>query len=412
MENKVLIINPASSGKMIRPIMQQAGIECDVFIDRDSDPKELLNLDTPSLYDNEVTSLDISEIKGKYDAVIAGSELGITLCDETAHKLNLAGNSPKTTNLRRNKFEMQKALKDNSLSYIESFLISENCNGLNKINSLKTTNYIVKPIDSAGSEDVNFCQSKNELINKVSSLPWGMVNSTGQINNEFIVQEFVTGDEYVIDFMVINSKPFVRSVCKYVKGGKDVGKFAYRRLLLLEPSLPELSELLSYAKKAVNALDIKHGPVHMELLLNDIKGPVMIEAATRLHGGVAPSIFAECYSPGLLESLVATVKNDNNHLKDSNLTKFGQIYFHVNKGECIYNGLTNKLESQIRALDSVMDLLFTIQPGTTLNKTVDLFTCPVLVWLSNENKEALESDIATLENLLNLVFETNFLEEV
>ncbi|KKD01609.1 MULTISPECIES: ATP-grasp domain-containing protein [Photobacterium] len=405
MKSKVLIVNPASSGKMIRPKLQDNYIRCDVYFDSEHDPKGMLDTIHIDNYDQNVSGFSLDALKNEhYDAVIAGSELGVELADKLASALGLPGNSPSTTGLRRNKDEMQEALKQHGLAYIQTFLVDMDGKGLSELNDMKCSKYIIKPVNSAGSENVYFCNSRDEVINKISSLPWGKINSTGKRNDQFLVQEFIEGEEYVLDLIVNGDQLALVAICKYVKGQSGDNPFVYNRLELLDPDDPELAPIRAYAVAATRALDIRYGLVHMELMLSPSQGPVMIEAATRIHGGVAPSLFESCYSPSLLDALTLLVAEKRVPEQDSKLIKQGRVYFHVNKHAANFSGVDPVSDGKLRRIASLIDYFVTAKEGQALPATEDLFTCPCLVWLANDNAFDLESDIQEVEHILNGVF--------
>ncbi|MDV5169708.1 ATP-grasp domain-containing protein [Photobacterium rosenbergii] len=404
MISKVLIVNPGSSGRLIRPKLQALGLVCDVYFENIEDPYSMLDRENTELYNSDISSVEINDITFLgYEAIIAGSELGVELTDIIADKCGLKGNSVETTELRRDKYAMQQALKRNNLSYIETYKINKDCLGLSSLNTNHAEKYIVKPLNSAGSEHVYFCNSRDEVINKISSLPWEKANYTGKINEYFLVQEFIQGDEYVVDLIVNGDDISVLSTCKYQKG-KGSNPFSYNQLELLDPKDKGYSKLLDYAKKATKALDICFGLVHMEVILSPERGPVMIEAANRLHGGVAPSLFEQCYTTSLLDALAKLIIHNTVPKQGSELSKPGKIYFYSNSNLRMFSGFSDTDKDELLRIPSVIDYLLTVTPGSYLPVTVDLLTCPCLVWMANESEEQLQSDTLQVERVLSQVF--------
>ncbi|UTO27726.1 hypothetical protein [Bartonella harrusi] len=60
------------------------------------------------------------------------------------------------------------------------------------------------------------------------------------------------------------------------------------------------------------------------------RGPVMIEVGARLHGGIAPALFAHCYDNDLLESSVNLITGVFSE-EPSLFKKKGRIFFLINK---------------------------------------------------------------------------------
>ncbi len=57
---------------------------------------------------------------------------------------------------------------------------------------------VVKPVESAGSDDVFLCESKDDVKNAFERIN-GKINGLGQKNDAVLVQEFLDGTEYVVD---------------------------------------------------------------------------------------------------------------------------------------------------------------------------------------------------------------------
>ncbi len=57
---------------------------------------------------------------------------------------------------------------------------------------------MVKPVESAGSDDVFLCESKEDVKTAFERIN-GKINGLGQKNDAVLVQEFLDGTEYVVD---------------------------------------------------------------------------------------------------------------------------------------------------------------------------------------------------------------------
>jgi biotin carboxylase len=408
MQHNVLIVNPGSSGKLIRSTLQARGIRCDALFSAEHDPTGMLDRKNQSLYQTIYESID--EVINKkysiqYHAILPGSELGVEHCDLLADKLNLPGNSPQTTGKRRNKFEMQKALADHQLNHIASRIVKAKDEVATVLTSLNADKYIVKPINAAGSENVYLCHTKQEVVDILATQSWGEINCTGKVNNEFVIQEYIAGEEYALDFIVIDGIPIILSLCKYDKGNGVGKEFVYKGVTLLDPQDTHFTYLIDYARAAIKALDIVYGPVHMELI-NKLPAntPFMVEVATRLHGGVAPDLFQHCYQPHLLQSLAKLVTAPTILQKPASLHQHGYIYFHVCKNEGTYVGIPDTEIAHIFSLASVKGFEVWTQRGEKYQITRDLFSCPAIAWLSHQSPLQIQKDIATIQHILKKYF--------
>ncbi len=65
-------------------------------------------------------------------------------------------------------------------------------------------------------------------------------------------------------------------------------------------------------------------------IMQTARGPVMIEVGARLHGRIAPTLFAHCYEDDLLESSVNLIVGVFSQTP-SRFKKKGRIIFLINK---------------------------------------------------------------------------------
>ncbi len=58
----------------------------------------------------------------------------------------------------------------------------------------------------------------------------------------------------------------------------------YFGMRLVPSTLPKCKEMVAYADKVLDALGIRHGPSHMEVIYQ-ADGPCLVEVGSRCHGG-------------------------------------------------------------------------------------------------------------------------------
>ena len=75
---------------------------------------------------------------------------------------------------------------------------------------------IIKPIRSAGSDNVYLCKSREDLRQKFE-LIMGAQNQLGMSNEALVVQEYLQGKEYVVDSVSRNGKHKIVAVWEYDK---------------------------------------------------------------------------------------------------------------------------------------------------------------------------------------------------
>lgn len=400
----VVIVDPFSTGKLYAPLLNAQGVRCIAVISSPNLPEHFSN---DLVMDNfqEVyyweESLLITLETLSLDAVIAGCETAIYLTDYLTEILGIAGNSRITSDLRRNKFSMQQALKKHHLANIASQLLSSP----ERIGEVVATldpsaTYVVKPLNSAATEGVVFAQGKDAVEAALNNAPWQQRNDLGEINLGFIVQPFISGPEYVVDMVAFDGTYIIASVCKYTKIEKNGSMFVYESLDTLDPRAPDLQPLIDYAREAAAALSIQIGPIHMEIIWSDA-GPVMIEAGGRLHGGIAPQLFQQVYQPDLL-SLAIDCYLARPRPKDDSVRQIslGRIGFF-----CSDNNHTFDAPSPQTLQNVVQDVAYCghryfINPGDATPITIDFATCPGLFWLQDPSTTQLDISTANLRKKL------------
>ena len=93
--------------------------------------------------------------------------------------------------VRQNGLRAVKQLKSSNLNEILHFITEWNPTPFK---------VIVKPLDSAGSDGVTLCLNINEVQKSFANL-YGKLNGLGITNQNVLIQEYLEGDEYVIDIV-------------------------------------------------------------------------------------------------------------------------------------------------------------------------------------------------------------------
>jgi biotin carboxylase len=139
---------------------------------------------------------------------------------------------------------------------------------------------IVKPLDSAGSEDVTLCLNLED-VQRASGNIIGKVNGLGLVNSCVLVQEYLEGQEYVIDMVSRDGVHKVVAIWAYDRRpANGAGFVCFGQRLLTMKDDPHCEELVAYQKKVVDALGIRNGPTHGEVKW--FKGePVLVEVGAR-----------------------------------------------------------------------------------------------------------------------------------
>lgn len=217
---------------------------------------------------------DIAEAKGwNIVACVCGGEAGVDLCDALSEYMGLRTNGTDVPNRRDKKIQQDlihaaglrsiRECQGNKLSDVQDFLNNE------------TYPLIVKPLDSAGSDGVKLCKTKKEAEDHVLKLlsHYDMVN--GGVCHDVLCQEFLRGTEYVVDHV---SRDGVHKTCmiwKYDKRPVNGADFVYFGDIPVDADTPEAQVLIPYIRGVLDAMGIKNGPSHGEVIITEDGTPCL-----------------------------------------------------------------------------------------------------------------------------------------
>ncbi len=324
------------------------------------------------------------------ECIVPGSEPGVLLADELASFLGINKNNPDLALARRSKFSMHEALRNNGLlcaKQIKSGSLEEVLSWYEKQTFTKT---ILKPEYSVRSDGVHFCTNKEELVSSFQKVI-ATINFCGIVNTDLVVQEYLSGPEYIVNTMSVNGEHFVTDV--WLGLDEDEEKLSgdlYAKLL--HPSEEHYDELEHYVKQVLSCVGINTGPSHVEVRYSP-KGPVLIEIGARLPGAVSQKAFSLATGLNPVELAVDCYVRPEEALKTLRKKRQLQhaklVYFYSSTSGLIVN---RPDFSKMYELQSVQDILASMNVGGVLHKTGDVAGRQGYAYLVNENTKTLESD--------------------
>ena len=219
-------------------------------------------------------------------AIIAGTETGVELADKLASILTPEfANIPHLSLARRHKGEMQKALANAGLPVIRTLNTASaaEVTGWLSDHDLVNKALVLKPPVSMGSDNVFHIPAGGDwkrTFNHILSTPTALLREP---NETVIVQEKITGTEYSVDTVSAAGKHVLAHLTRYkrMSVGEGLTVMDYTEFM---PFDEQHSELLHYTKQAIDALGIRWGASHNEIMLT-AAGPRLIEIGARMCGG-------------------------------------------------------------------------------------------------------------------------------
>jgi biotin carboxylase len=227
------------------------------------------------------------EIVRGYDPVciVAGNESGVELTAELIEILMPEfGNAPGSAVAQRDKGEMIRALERNSVPGPKTISTadSEEVAEWIRANGFTGRPLIVKPPKSAGTENVHFIGPHGDWRQYFDKI-LGTVNGFGVMNETVIVQEYLHGTEYIVDLYSVDGRHGLVDACVYTKHDRGARIGIYDTADFLPPEDPVVAVLADYARLAVDAVGIRNGSTHAEVIIT-AEGPRLVELAARYSG--------------------------------------------------------------------------------------------------------------------------------
>ena len=223
----------------------------------------------------------------------------------------------------------------------------------------------------------------------------------GQINTGALCQEYLSGIEYVIDGVSRDGIYKVVAVWEYDKRQENNSNFVYFGMKLKNTEHEHILNMIEYATKVVNTLEIRHGPSHMEIIYTS-NGPCLVEVGARCHGGEGSwvPVVNECIGYNMLEATL------NCYLRPDRFDELPCIPILKNEGCELFlvsrqTGIVTDIPGieKIRSLDSFRRMEMLCQPGSLIKPTTDCFTRPGSVQMTNSSGYLLEKDYNYIRDL-------------
>ncbi|KAF1778899.1 ATP-grasp fold, subdomain 2 [Phytophthora cactorum] len=323
-------------------------------------------------------------------AVFAGAELGVKLADALIDALGLEGNVMEHSNARRDKYLMGETLR--SAGVRAGFITQD----------LKPEPFevVLKPLESAGTEDVVLCLSIEEAKRTFDGI-LGKINGLGIQNDAVLLQEYLEGDEYVVDTVSRNGEHKVAAIWKYDKRRVNDAAFVYFGLSLV-PVEGIINEMIDYQFRVLDALGIRNGPAHGEVKFCH-GSPVLIEVGSRCHGGEGAwvPIANICVGYNQVTAAVDSILDGEAFAKLTDRPRKLLAYGCEAMLVSYKNGVLKSTPgiAEIEKMPAFLKKEIFVAPGDNMRQTVDMFTTPGSIMLTHKHRDVLEGNLARIREL-------------
>lgn len=337
----------------------------------------------------------------KVVACIAGGEAGVDLADALSEKMGVRTNGTSIPNRRDKKLQQELSRKHGLRSVRQA--------GGDKFENveafLKTEKYpvVLKPIESAGSDGVKLCHDFDEAKEHFNVLMKSQMVNGGDCPS-VLCQEFLRGKEYVVDHVSREGEHKTVMVWVYDKRPVNGAAFVYFGCIPVDPESPEARILIPYVRGVLDALEVKNGPSHGEVMMT-ADGPCLVEMNCRAHGGDGnwrPLCRALTGSYSQVEATVDAFLDSREFMRipsipTSPYKAAGQEVILVSFSRGVVKATPGFEE--IKQLESFVYLETGVRPGSEVDYTIDLFTGIGSVILMHKDKDILDADVARIRQM-------------
>lgn len=329
--------------------------------------------------------------------VMPGTETGVELADSLSAALGLANsNGVEKSRARRDKYRMIDTVGAAGLAVARQHRAETTADVIAWVEAQALSRVVVKPLKSAGTDAVSICDDEAQIRRACEAI-LGKVNQLGIFNDAVLVQEFLAGTEYALDAVSHDGHAHFTAIWKYHKVTANGVPFVYDRDELVPCTDETGRALTAYVRNVLEALDIRHGPSHTEVMMTP-RGPMLVEIGTRLNGITTPELHRRCVGYGQLDltadSYVSPDRFVEKSRTDYQLREWAISISLISEQVGIVRSVPG--DALVRSLSSFCEVRFRAKPGYELKKTVDFYTHPGFVMLVHPDRDLLRSDLARL----------------
>jgi biotin carboxylase len=401
MNRPVVIVDPLSSGLELAPAFKNRGIPAITVtfkpIDRIGFGTKIQTSDFVEMIPDQP---NLVEIIKKYDplAIIAGTDVAVPLTEHLATILTPHfANDPEKSLHRQHKALMQKALQEVGVPSLKTLKTSseKEVETWLKENEFIDSPLIFKPPLSAGSDKVFHIPAKGDwkkAFNQILTEPSKM---TGSISETVVVQEGAIGTECAVGTVTANGKHFLAHLIQYNKISFNGRKTVYDYVEFVPYSKEMYGELFDYTQKSLDALGVRWGAAHTEIMLTE-KGPRLIESGTRMCGGPVVGFARKATGSSQADRLVEVFAEGDVVTKEYGF-KTSVVPVFLKSPD---NGIISNVEAlaEISQLPTLLNQYIWFENGARVPQTVDYLTSIGIVALTGD-RESILLDYKKIRNM-------------
>ncbi|HWM54946.1 MAG TPA: ATP-grasp domain-containing protein [Solirubrobacterales bacterium] len=398
-----VVVDAYSTGAKLAPRFAEAGISA---VHVQSDPGMpgfyLASFRPEHFVENVVHEGDLEATAARVaahdpDFVVVGSEPGVLLSDALSERLGLPSNGSVGSRARRDKHAMAEALRAAGLRAVEELKTGDPAEAAAWARERDEWPVVVKPLDSAGTDGVTLCEDPPAVEAAFAAI-LGRPNALQGANEELLVQEMLRGTQFFVNSVSWEGRHRVSEVWQDNKR-RIAGNLVYDYEELHPRHGEQQDAVVDYVEDALDALGIRFGPAHTEVMLTDT-GPVLVESGARPHGSTRDDVIDRCtpsHAAITAEAYVdpGSVARHAGKPYELKAANYCVMLISQHEGRIVgADGLR-----RIEALPTFAGSIAMLGPGDELKRTIDLFSCPGMIYLVDPDRERLKADYDQLREL-------------
>jgi len=331
---------------------------------------------------------------GSVVGVVPGTDRVEPLCGLlaaalTPHRTNI----PELAAARRNKYLSHQAVAAHGLP-----ILRQACSPAPEViaawierEGLQGQHLVVKPTTSAGTDGVGFAMNGDGWRELHANL-LGAVNRYGAINEEVLVQEYVTGTEYAIDTVSFDGRHSVTDLLRYRKVHNEHGMAVYDSVEWLPYDTDAYHDWLSYGLAALDAVGLRYWAAHTEVMMTPA-GPRLIEVNPRPSGAMNPVVTEVATGTSQVTRIVDVCAGRGPDLPDGFelLLPVMAVFLIAHSSGVVRNA---EILEKARALPSYHSPMFLVKTGDRVEATTDIVSSMTMgyIILAHESREQVYED--------------------
>jgi biotin carboxylase len=395
----VAVVDADGMGRHLPAVLRAHGLDA-VLVRSQTPDVHLAGSDEPDVqHDGDLAATAAALGTLGVGFVVAGSESGVLLADELSDALGTPGNGMTRPRARRDKYEMAQAVQEAGLAVAASFATPSGPQAAAWAEGLGSWPVVLKPLASAGTDNVRICHSAEQVAAEHAAI-MASADRYGVRNQTVLVQEYLHGDEYFVNTVSRGGVHHLVEVWRYFKRSIAGGRWMYDHEEPVRLDSPGVAGLVDYALAVLDALEIRNGAAHTEVMLTPT-GPVLVESGARMGGSHNPDVVSRCIGTNQVECLALAVARPAEVIERRLPTYRPRSYLRYVTLISPDDGVVPDVDgfAPVRELPSFLEMVLTTPAGRPAPRTVDLATSMGYVYLESDDPAQVDADYRRLRDL-------------